>query len=196
MAVAPELVLDREVRDWVLLPLTVCVLLMQLLRQYVTQVRHGSVRSARRASWGGARLSRRHCRRPPADPRPRLPLLHVAQLFTGAKPPSDASKTPEIRAKMAVARAGLLRGAGGFIPDAGFRQRRHFFLAKVGWLPMADCWLAGRPELPTGGALLGAGLADRGTLGSASEHGLRCSVTCCPASTLASQPVVCRTRGC
>ncbi len=39
MSPAAELVLDREVRDWVLLPLTACVLLMQLLRQYVAQVR-------------------------------------------------------------------------------------------------------------------------------------------------------------
>lgn len=36
-----ELVLDREVRDWVLLPLTACVLLMQLLRQYVAQLLAG-----------------------------------------------------------------------------------------------------------------------------------------------------------
>ena len=43
MSPAAELVLDREVRDWVLLPLTACVLLMQLLRQYVTQVRGGGV---------------------------------------------------------------------------------------------------------------------------------------------------------
>lgn len=36
-----ELVLDRDVRDWVLLPLTACVLLMQLLRQYVNQLLAG-----------------------------------------------------------------------------------------------------------------------------------------------------------
>jgi hypothetical protein len=39
MVPATELVLDREVRDWVLIPLTATVLLMQLLRQYMTQVR-------------------------------------------------------------------------------------------------------------------------------------------------------------
>lgn len=38
MTAASELVLDREVRDWVLIPLTACVMLMQLLRQYVTAV--------------------------------------------------------------------------------------------------------------------------------------------------------------
>lgn len=35
--VASELVLDRQVRDWVLLPLTFSVVLMMLLRQYATK---------------------------------------------------------------------------------------------------------------------------------------------------------------
>ena len=33
-----ELVLDRKVRDWVVVPLTLCILLMMLLRQYVAKV--------------------------------------------------------------------------------------------------------------------------------------------------------------
>lgn len=33
-----ELVLDRKVRDWVVVPLTLCILLMMLLRQYVSKV--------------------------------------------------------------------------------------------------------------------------------------------------------------
>lgn len=41
------LVLDRDVRTWVLIPLTISVMLMQLLRQYATQV------GAERASGGG-----------------------------------------------------------------------------------------------------------------------------------------------
>ena len=34
-----DLVLDRKVRDWVVVPLTLCILLMMLLRQYVAKVR-------------------------------------------------------------------------------------------------------------------------------------------------------------
>ncbi|KAK9814978.1 hypothetical protein WJX73_003798 [Symbiochloris irregularis] len=33
-----DLVLDRDVRDWVLVPLTISIFLMMLIRQYVTQV--------------------------------------------------------------------------------------------------------------------------------------------------------------
>ncbi len=55
--VAQELVLDREVRDWVLIPLTALMVLMQLLRQYVSQVgpppaRWGRLQSAYCAQGG------------------------------------------------------------------------------------------------------------------------------------------------
>ncbi|KAL4856137.1 ER membrane protein complex subunit 3 [Chlorella vulgaris] len=87
--VATELVLDRDVRNWVLIPLTATVLLMQLLRQYMTQ------------------------------------------LFTGSKPPVDASKgTTEVAQKGAVARSNMLRANGSFMTEAGFRQRKLFFAAK------------------------------------------------------------------
>ncbi|DBA83842.1 TPA: hypothetical protein ACH3X1_006357 [Trebouxia sp. C0004] len=33
-----DLVLDRKVRDWVVVPLTLCILLMMLLRQYVSKI--------------------------------------------------------------------------------------------------------------------------------------------------------------
>ena len=32
-----DIVLDRDVRDWVLVPLTASIFLMMLIRQYVTQ---------------------------------------------------------------------------------------------------------------------------------------------------------------
>lgn len=35
-----ELVLDQAVRDWVLIPLTLSVVLMMVLRQYISKVRH------------------------------------------------------------------------------------------------------------------------------------------------------------
>ena len=34
-----DIVLDRDVRDWVLVPLTAAIFLMMLIRQYATQVR-------------------------------------------------------------------------------------------------------------------------------------------------------------
>lgn len=40
MAGQSDLVLDRDVRDWVLVPLTLSIFLMMLIRQYVTQVNH------------------------------------------------------------------------------------------------------------------------------------------------------------
>lgn len=59
-------------------------------------------------------------------------LAPALQLMAGSRPaPSDESKTPEIRAKTAVARSATLRAGAGFITDAGFRQRRAFFLSKV-----------------------------------------------------------------
>lgn len=34
-----QIVLDRDVRDWVLVPLTMSIVLMMLIRQYATQVK-------------------------------------------------------------------------------------------------------------------------------------------------------------
>ncbi len=35
---AQDIMLDRDVRDWVLVPLTLSIMLMMLIRQYATQV--------------------------------------------------------------------------------------------------------------------------------------------------------------
>ena len=35
---AHDILLDRDVRDWVLVPLTASIFLMMLIRQYATQV--------------------------------------------------------------------------------------------------------------------------------------------------------------
>ncbi|KAK9815644.1 hypothetical protein WJX72_007320 [[Myrmecia] bisecta] len=86
--VSPDLVLDREVRDWVLVPLTLSIMLMMLLRQYVHQV------------------------------------------FMSAPPKSAAVDEREAKEKQAVSRSQVLRTFCGFIPDAAFRQRRSYFIAK------------------------------------------------------------------
>jgi len=49
--------------------------------------------------------------------------------FSGATP-SKAS-LGEIREKQAVTRAQLVRGNCSYIPEASYRQRRAFFIAKV-----------------------------------------------------------------
>ena len=43
---AHELVLDAAVRNWVLIPLTLSVVLMMVLRQYITKVRSSPLLSA------------------------------------------------------------------------------------------------------------------------------------------------------
>lgn len=67
---------------------------------------------------------------PPTHPRRlRIP----PQFFGGPGPaPPKPSSPQEVRDRSAVARSGLLRANSGFIPDAGFRQRKAYFAAKVG----------------------------------------------------------------
>lgn len=153
-----ELVLDREVRDWVLLPLTACVLLMQLLRQYVAQVRfRREGRCVGQGLWvAGNGAVVWHCEAAllvgalqPAGVsstdvehvlHARLPccllLMPRPQLLAGqGKPPPSAAdpakQAAEARGKMAVARSSVLRANGGFLPEPAFRQRKAFFMAKV-----------------------------------------------------------------
>lgn len=45
-----QIVLDRDVRDWVLVPLTMSIVLMMLIRQYATQVRMIAVLSLGRST--------------------------------------------------------------------------------------------------------------------------------------------------
>ena len=69
-----QIVLDRDVRDWVLVPLTMSIVLMMLIRQYATQVQlansnhllfrpllviFSSVLPSRRSLWAVANHSRR-----------------------------------------------------------------------------------------------------------------------------------------
>lgn len=111
MSAVHELVLDREVRDWVLIPLTACVLLMQLLRQYVTQVSIAS---------GWERMPDR----PPCGSRPLLPptlspstlvVLAAALCWQQARP-----------GRFQGHHRGCSEGRGGaFQPAAGQRRLPH-----------------------------------------------------------------------
>lgn len=42
-----------------------------------------------------------------------------------------AVETKEVREKQAIARSGFLRGHGGYLTAAAFRERRAYFAAKV-----------------------------------------------------------------
>lgn len=83
-----ELVLDQAVRDWVLIPLTLSVVLMMVLRQYITK------------------------------------------LVGGGGPDQGKVDPKELKEKTLIARAGMLRGSHGYIPEAAFHERRNFFINK------------------------------------------------------------------
>jgi hypothetical protein len=109
-----QIVLDRDVRDWVLVPLTMSIVLMMLIRQYATQVRHASLNS---------RFSPASC------------WLHVSngmQVLMGGGKQQQKVDLKEVKEKQALARSQMLRGAFGFLTEGAFRQRKAYFTSKVG----------------------------------------------------------------
>lgn len=113
-----DLVLDRDVRDWVLLPLTLVIFLMMLIRQYATSV---SCRSPSLSLLEELSNNRT------------LPSFIVpsrVKVFFSA-PPVDKTSLKEMREKQAMNRAQLTRQNNGFIPQNAYKQRRAFFVAKV-----------------------------------------------------------------
>lgn len=70
--------------------------------------------------------------RPPSRPSTSSSLrLASAQLLAGPSKPSAPPKASELKEKQAVARSGVLRVNGGFLPEQGFAMRRSYFTAKV-----------------------------------------------------------------
>ena len=111
---ASDLVLDRDVRDWVLIPVTLSLFLMMLIRQYVTQVC-----SSCDACVAGAPVN------------PHL-ISVVAQAFLSGPPdPPKNANLKELREKQVVARAAVLKQNFGYIPEQGLRHRKSFFIGKV-----------------------------------------------------------------
>ena len=118
-----DLVLDRKVRDWVVVPLTLCILLMMLLRQYVAKVRTSS----------------------------HIALLqlnviafatHVPvrlQMLASPGSSKQAVDLKELREKQALARSQLMRANAGYIPASAIQQRRNFFTAKVSYAICTHC---------------------------------------------------------
>jgi hypothetical protein len=153
-----DIVLDRDVRDWVLVPLTASIFLMMLIRQYATQARCGpatrwqlsllSVRGLRHCACTLAgSCGRRVCgcedfaRRPPLVTCGARDTCVRPQALMGGAPTAKA-ELKEVREKQALMRSQLLRAACGFIPESGFRQRRAYLAAKVcggGPGPAARC---------------------------------------------------------
>ena len=52
------------------------------------------------------------------------------QYLSGGTPETNV-ELKDVREKQMLARSGYLRAHGGYIPAAAFRERRHFFAAKV-----------------------------------------------------------------
>ena len=66
------------------------------------------------------------------------------QLTAGA-PDQGKVDVKELREKQLVARAGMLRGSHGYIPEAAFYERRNFFIDKV----CTSCQRVGHLEVLT-----------------------------------------------
>jgi hypothetical protein len=110
-----DILLDRDVRDWVLIPLTLSIILMMLIRQYATQVLPARNMHLCRLQLDIIFLNAR--------------TLLIVQAFGGSPPQKVDLK--EVREKQALTRSQMLRGAYGFIPEGAFRQRKTYFAAKV-----------------------------------------------------------------
>jgi len=144
--------LDTAVRNWVFIPLTLCILLMKLLSQYVHMVGEGLdvrvcvalhpppqlARNARARAYAHmhpcthARLHTRASGLQPgrihACP---LSTLHAdAQMMAGPSAPSN-KELKEVREQQAVTRSQRLRMMGRVIPETAFRMRKEFLVAKV-----------------------------------------------------------------
>jgi hypothetical protein len=113
------------VRDWVLVPLTLSVVLMMVLRQYITKV-GGLEAITVAAAWASACLH--------WNTLSGLLLLLMCtgrslQLMASSPPPTTDAK--ELAEKQQLVRSQLLRTNLGFLPESAFRDRRHYFTNKV-----------------------------------------------------------------
>lgn len=117
-----DILLDRDVRDWVLVPLTISIFLMMLIRQYATQVfihlhkwkQVSARKSGNMFMSGTAAFNMR---------------MYFQALMGGSSQQKVDMK--EVREKQALARSQLLRQGYGFLPECAFRQRQKYFAAKV-----------------------------------------------------------------
>lgn len=119
-----DLVLDRKVRDWVVVPLTLCILLMMLLRQYVAKVRANAPVA---------------CHSDLAAP---VVASHSATLQMLANPGSSSQPPDpkEVREKQALGRSQMLRTFAGYLPAPAVQQRRNFLAAKVPCSVKLSAW--------------------------------------------------------
>ena len=126
---AHDILLDRDVRDWVLVPLTVSIFLMMLIRQYTTQVPAVEAMSCAFIACCDNLFVQSYDSRDS----PQIDVPWTAQAFMGG--PSQQKVDPkELREKQALARSQLLRGSFGWLTEPAFRQRRAYFSTKVGAL--------------------------------------------------------------
>lgn len=146
----PDLLLDKDVRDWVLIPITVSIILMKLVQQYAVKVggRGSACIQLACSGWGWA---------PPALHTPSQSQAKPGCPPTGARDsrtstpcqvmaapkPAEAAKPAEVQQKSVLARSGLLRTGHAFISESGFRQRVTYFAGKVWHGLRGECaWCA------------------------------------------------------
>jgi ER membrane protein complex subunit 3 len=125
---APPVPLGREVRDWVLVPLTLTIALMMVMRQYAMVSVDVLFLFFRRCIGFS---SPAHCL--PAPPLTRPPpssqTLPQTLLAAPSSTPGQKADLKEVRERTALARAALLRGAGAWIGAPGLAARKAFFTA-------------------------------------------------------------------
>ena len=131
-----ELTLDRAVRDWVLVPISVAMFLVGVLRHLGGKVRAppsaGWGRAGRRGGWGpGA------CGRLAPFPSRLVERRGRPGLIGGADArepqmmrPKAKAQVKSVAAVQTVLRAQRLRANAGWIPESGYKQRRQAFLDK------------------------------------------------------------------
>jgi hypothetical protein len=138
MTGAHPLLLDHAVRDWVFIPLTLAIVLMKLLTQYMHQVRL-FLACKRRALLSRFRSTCARCTefalcQGISDRKHNFNVISERdirgycarpQLFN--TPPPNNKELKEVREMQAVARSGRLRGFGRFIPETSFKMRKEYF---------------------------------------------------------------------
>lgn len=122
-----ELELDSAVRDWVFIPLSLCILLMKLLTQYAHMV---SVAwwAGRQAGAHSGQQARAHAWAAWGAP---PPLMPPTTQFMSAQAPPSTKDLKEVREQQLVTRSQRLRAAGRILPEGGFKMRKEYLAKEV-----------------------------------------------------------------
>ena len=141
-AMHADLTIDRNVRDWVFFPLMIIIILMNILRQQVHQVRHCSALLLAHHCKQGAVGQRKCCRAcqhavahlptsalQPCRSWPASGAWRVQYMNIGGG--SETQDLKEIRQQQLVKRAKRLRTTAGVLTPEAFARRKAYFVAPV-----------------------------------------------------------------